>query len=209
MEQPKIFKFSKLEDMLRLALWIFLLAFSAKFVVEVLPYFGLQKEVFQRYWSYKWWLLGHIVGGLLAFLTGPFQFSPILRKKYIAVHRWLGRIYLAGILIGAISATYLSWTSALAIHWTWAVSLQCLAIAWFCTASMAYISVRQRRIQAHQEWMIKSYVITFAFVTFRWLVALPAIVALGSFIERGPTVLWISWVVPLFITNIILQWNKK
>ena len=190
-------------------LWIFLVIFAGKFVLNVLPYFGLEKEVFQRYWDFKWWLMGHIVGGLLALLTGPFQFSETLRKRYPTVHRWIGRAYLAGILIGTISSTHLAWTSALAIHWTWAVSLQVLALAWICTAGMAYLSIMQGRILMHKEWMIKSYVVTFAFVTFRWLVALPAISGLGNFVERGPTVAWISWVIPLFITNIILQWNRK
>jgi uncharacterized membrane protein len=209
MEQLKIFNKFKLEDILRFIFWVLLLAFSVKFVLKALLYFGLQKEVFQRYWNYKWWLLGHIVGGLVALVTGPFQFSQTFRKKYLALHRWLGRIYLTAILIGVISATYLSWTSALAIHWTWAVSLQCLGIVWICTGCMAYLSIRQGRIQAHKEWMIKSYVATFAFVSFRWIIGLPAIVSLGSFIERAPTVLWVSWVIPLFVTNLILQWTKK
>src|SRR5687767_8280841 len=112
MEQLKIFNKFKLEDILRFIFWVLLLAFSVKFVLKALLYFGLQKEVFQRYWNYKWWLLGHIVGGLVALVTGPFQFSQTFRKKYLAVHRWLGRIYLTAILIGVISATYLSWTSA-------------------------------------------------------------------------------------------------
>jgi uncharacterized membrane protein len=209
MEPLKIFNKSKLGEVLWLVLWIFLLAFAAKFVLRALLYFGLQKEVFQRYWNYKWWLLGHIVGGLAALVTGPFQFSQTFRKKYTSVHRWLGRIYLTAILIGVISATYLSWTSALAIHWTWAVSLQCLSFVWIHTAYTAYVSIRQRRIQAHREWMIRSYVVTFAFVSFRWIIGLPEIASLGSFIERAPTVLWVSWVIPLFITNMILQWSKR
>jgi Predicted membrane protein (DUF2306) len=44
-----------------------------------------------------------------------------------------------------------------------------LAFAWITTASMAYISVMRGRILQHKEWMIRSYVVTFAFVTFRWL----------------------------------------
>jgi uncharacterized membrane protein len=209
MEQIKIFSISKPQVLLKRALWIFLIAFAGKFILNVLPYFGFEKEVFQRYWDFKWWLMGHIVGGMLALVIGPFQFSETFRKKYLTAHRWFGRIYLTAILIGAISSTYLAWTSALAIHWTWALSLQCLAFAWVCTACMAYISIKLGRIQIHKEWMIKSYVVTFAFVTFRWLASLPPIAGLGNFIERAPTLVWVSWVIPLFLTNIILQWNKK
>jgi hypothetical protein len=30
-----------------------------------------------------------------------------------------------------------------------------------------------------------------------------------DFGERGPTCIWLSWAVPLFIVEVILQWNKK
>jgi len=30
-----------------------------------------------------------------------------------------------------------------------------------------------------------------------------------TFEERGPTVIWLSWAVPLFMTEVILQWDKK
>lgn len=209
MEQSKISTISKPEALFRLILWVLLLGLATKFVFKALLYFSLQKEVFQRYWDYKWWLVGHIVGGLVALLAGPLQFSQTFRKKYLAAHRWLGRTYLTAILIGVVSATFLSWTSALAIHWTWAFSLQCLSIAWICTAFMAYISIKQGRIQVHKEWMIKSYVLTFAFVSFRFINGLSVIKGLGSFAERAPTVLWVSWVIPLLITNMILQWNKR
>ena len=59
----------------------------------------------------------------------------------------------------------------------------------------------------HKEWMIRSYIVTFAFVLFRWLVDLPFVAELGNFIERAPTVGWGSWVIPLGIVEMIIQWN--
>ncbi|MDP3313946.1 SDR family NAD(P)-dependent oxidoreductase [Lutibacter sp.] len=57
-------------------------------------------------------------------------------------------------------------------------------------AAMAYISVRRKYIQQHREWMIRSYVLTFSFVTFRWLNELPiAINLMEKFEERGPTII--------------------
>jgi hypothetical protein len=57
--------------------------------------------------------------------------------------------------------------------------------------------------------MVRSYVVTFAFVIFRWLTSQPFYYELGTFQETGPTAIWVSWAIPLFITEIILQWNKK
>ena len=58
--------------------------------------------------------------------------------------------------------------------------------------------------------MIRSYVVTFAFVTFRWLVDLPlAITLMDKFEERAPNMIWLSWTIPLLITEIVLSWKKK
>ena len=58
--------------------------------------------------------------------------------------------------------------------------------------------------------MIRSYVITFAFVLFRFIdESSLAKTLMPTFEERGPTVIWISWAIPLLITEVILQWKKK
>jgi uncharacterized membrane protein len=190
---------------------LFLFLFAGRFIVkDALPYFGLDEETFGRYWDFKWPLIGHISGGLLALAIGPFQFSKAFRNKFMTAHRWLGRIYLTAILIGTISSTYLAWTSAYRVNFSWAFALQSLAFAWIATAAMAFVSVRRGRIPQHKEWMIRSYVVTFAFVTFRWLNELSLVKSLmPQFAERGPSMAWLSWTIPLLITEIVLSWKKK
>lgn len=201
----------KPKSYLRIGVLLFLILFAGKFIInDALPYFGLDKETFGGYWDYRWPLIGHISCGLLALLIGPFQFWKKIRDKYTATHRVLGRVYLIVILIGTICSTYLAWTSSIRLNFSWALALQVLAFAWIATAAMAYISVRSGRIIQHKEWMIRSYVVTFAFVTFRWLVDLPVVISLmDKFEERGPTTVWFSWVVPLLITEVVLSWKKK
>jgi uncharacterized membrane protein len=196
---------------LKLVLTLFLVLFAGKFVInDAFPYFGFDKETFGDYWNYKWPLIGHISGGILAIAIGPFQFWKTFRNKFMTTHRWLGRIYLIAILMGSISGTYLSWTSAYRVNFSWAFALQMLTFAWIATAAMAYISVIKGRIFQHKEWMIRSYVVTFAFVMFRWLADLQLTHQLmDSFEERGPTLIWVSWTIPLLITEIILSLRKK
>lgn len=176
---------------------------------QALPYFGLDQEVFGRYWNFKWSLIGHISSGILALLIGPFQFWKAFRDKYLMTHRWMGRIYLSAILAGAIASTHLAWTAGLAIHWTWAFALQGLAFAWILTAGMAFIQIRRGRITQHKEWMIRSYAVTFAFVLFRFIDELESVRALGDFVERGATEIWVSWAVPLLLVEVFISWNKK
>jgi hypothetical protein len=200
----------KAKAWLSLLAWSFLIIFAGKFVfVEALPYFGFDEEVYGRFWEMKWPLIGHITGGLLALVLGPFQFWAGFRNRYLKVHRWMGKLYLTGILIGTVSSVALALTTGMAIHLSWAISLIVLAMAWFLTTGMAFRFILLRRINLHKEWMVRSYVVTFAFVLFRWLNSTPYFVEMGNFIERGPTMIWVSWVIPLLITEIVLQWNKK
>jgi hypothetical protein len=193
-----------------LVAWAFLILFAGRFVLhDAIPYFGLDEEVFGRFWGMKWPLIGHITGGLLALVLGPFQFWAGFRNSYPKIHRWMGRLYLAGILVGTLSSVALALTTGMAIHWTWALGLMGLAMAWFCTTGMAFRFILLKRIQLHKEWMVRSYVVTFAFVLFRWLTSQPFYDDLGTFRETGPFAIWVSWVIPLFITELILQWNKK
>ena len=211
MEQSNLLARLRPKSYVRLGLTILLILFAGKFVInDALPYFGFDKATFDSYWDFRWPLIGHISGGLIALTLGPFQFWKSFRNKFINTHRWMGRIYLTAILIGTISATYLAWTSAIRVNFSWAFALQGLAFAWITTASMAYISVMRGRILQHKEWMIRSYVVTFAFVTFRWLTDLPiAHQLMNKFEERGPTIIWLSWTIPLLITEIVLSWKKK
>ncbi len=177
---------------------------------EILPYFSLDKLNYGRFWDYKWPLIFHISCGLIAMIIGPFQFWTTFRIKYINTHRMLGRIYLIAILIGTLSATNLAWTSGYKISFSWAFGLQGLAFAWISTALMAYISIRKRRMAQHKEWMIRSYVVTLGFFLFRILNNSDFVKSLiPEFTERGVTIIWFCWAIPLLITEIVLSWKKK
>lgn len=211
MAQSKLVALQQRQSYVRWVVVLLLIAVAGKFVIQhAIPYFGFNKETFGRYWNFKWSLIGHISCGILALLIGPFQFWKAFRNRYLTTHRLMGRIYLIAIVTGAACSTYLAWTSGIRVNFSWAMGLQALAFAWISTAGMAYISVMRGRIQQHREWMIRSYVVTFAFVTFRFLNdSSIAISLMQKFDERGPAIIWFSWTIPLFITEIVLSWKKK
>ena len=71
---------------------------------------------------------------------------------------------------------------------------------------MAYVAVRRGQIAAHREWVIRSYVVTYSFVNFRWIVELPFMAGLE--LERFATAGWLCWTLPLLFAEIILQWRR-
>lgn len=175
------------------------------------PYANFSIEQFgDYYWPNRWWLVGHLLGGITALLIGPVQFSNTFRNRYIKTHRNLGKVYIIAIIIGSLCAMYMSFTVAKQVNIAWCIALFFLALPWLISVLMAYRMIRLKRIPQHKEWMIRSYVITFAFVLFRFLdESSLAQSIMKTFEERGPTCIWLAWAVPLFITEVVLQWDKK
>ena len=197
-------------DWLYLLFWIFLIFIAGRYLLtRAFPFLSLNEEVFQRFWGVKWWLFGHVVGGIVALLVGPFQFWKGLRMRNLKLHRNLGKVYVISILVGGLCSTILAWTSAVAIHWTWAISLQSLALVWLLTVIVAFLKIKQKNIASHQRWMVRSYVATFGFVIFRILMDLPVVQAVGNFVETGPTMGWLAWTIPMMIVEPFLQFSKK
>jgi hypothetical protein len=62
------------------------------------------------YFPVRWWLIPHGLGGLIALVAGPFQFSSRLRQRHLPLHRMMGRAYLIGVAIAVPFSVYLSLT---------------------------------------------------------------------------------------------------
>jgi hypothetical protein len=186
--------------------WAVLAALIAHFYGRaVLNYAHFDPAHYHNLWKARWWLVGHLGGGSLALLLGPFQFSGWLRRRYVKSHRWMGRLYLCGVLVGSASAVYMGLYAASSK--AFGVALLYLALAWVVTTGMAYVAVLRRQFAAHREWMIRSYVVTFAFVLFRLLEDLNVYGSLGGEMQEVMLV-WVAWAVPLLIAEVVLQWRR-
>ena len=83
-----------------------------------------------------------------------------------------------------------------------------LATAWAMTTTMAYVSIRRRVISQHREWMIRSYVVTFAFVIFRLFADILEVAGVGTPLERATAASWFCWAIPLLVAEPFLQRGK-
>jgi hypothetical protein len=92
--------------------------------------------------------------------------------------------------------------------WAFGFALFWLATAWVTTAGMAYYAILKRRIAIHKEWMVRAYVVTFAFVTFRILSDYGPTSHLRPEGDKAITISWACWVIPLLITEVALQLRR-
>ncbi len=189
-------------------IWAVTLAVGAFFLLRNVPeYFVFTQESYGNYyWPRAGYLFPHIVGGLIAMVIGPFQFWPRIRNSYPKVHRITGRVYLLGILVGALGGIGLALTTRGAAPY--AAGLLALSFAWLLTASLAFFAIKQRDFVQHKEWMIRSYVVTFAFVTFRLVTDALAYFGIGELMSNYSVMAWAAWAVPLLVTEAVIQGRK-
>jgi len=198
----------KLKQTATVVAWTGIVVLAVAFVFKYVLFYYRHYDAasFDPYWPRRGWLFLHINGGTIALLTGPFQFWTGLRKKNFSIHRWTGRLFLLGVAMGITGAVGLSVTTT--FGWAFAVGIMGLASAWLVTTLMAYISIRRGLVALHKEWMIRAYVVTFAFVTFRVLSDYGPTSRLQPESDRSITIAWACWVVPLAITEMVFQLKR-
>ncbi|ETS75773.1 hypothetical protein PFICI_12717 [Pestalotiopsis fici W106-1] len=152
--------------------------------------------------------ISHIVGGLTAMLLGPFQFLASIRRKYPKVHRWIGRLYALGILMGGINAFYVSFTSLCRPLGQYAFAF--LGLIWLATAAMGMSTIWSGQVAQHRNWMARNFSLTYAAVMLRW--QLPLFISLGMETEPALTLTgFTSWIPNLIFAEwwIIRQTPKR
>jgi uncharacterized membrane protein len=174
--------------------------------VAALPYLLLNQAKLGQYATRRGWILLHIASGTIALLSGPVQLWLGLSDRRLDLHRRIGIVYMAAVAVSSIAAFYLS------THtdggWVFGAGLFGLGVAWVITTGMAYVAVRRYQIDQHKEWMIRSYVVTFAFVTFRVLFTALQAAQVGALTEQLAIASWFCWAGPLLITEAVLQGRK-
>jgi uncharacterized membrane protein len=148
-------------------------------------------------------LLTHIVGGSVALLAGPWQFSRRLRRRNLSLHRMLGKIYLLGVLVGSVAgfASALHSEGGMPTHLGFGI----LAVLWFFTGLVAYRYARAGRIEEHGEWMIRNFSLSLAAVTLRQYLPFALFVLHWPFLRAYVPISWLCWVPNLILAEWMIR----
>lgn len=188
--------------------WAGIVSLAIAFVFKYVLFYYRHYDAtsFDVYWTRRAWLFLHITAGTIALLIGPLQFWSGLRRRNLVFHRWMGRLYLVGVSAGIIGAVALSITTT--FDFGVVTGIRFLVLAWLVTSAMAYYTIRKGLVALHKEWMIRSYVVTFAFVTFRFLQDYSPLSRIRPEGDRDTTIAWACWVVPLAVTEMVFHWKR-
>ena len=151
-----------------------------------------------------WLTFAHMVGGTGMLVLGGLNLYLAARKDRFRLHRRVGQSYLLFGTFGAVMAIVILLTPAHKalggpILTNRTVSLLVLALAWLAFAGLGWRAALNRRFTSHGHWMVRSYVLVWSFVFCR----------IGSRVIPidESAFIWLSWVGPLLICEMVLQWD--
>ncbi len=156
-------------------LW-FLLACVGQlaFVYFILGFYGSRTLVGDfAGWDDKPLIEGYVAGDLLGNLMfiahvllaavitagGLWQLVPALRRRWPAVHRWNGRLFILIAYVMALGGLWLTWGRGthLSLESAWAITLNGLLIIGFAT--LAWRRAMAREIDAHRRWALRTFMV--------------------------------------------------
>jgi uncharacterized membrane protein len=191
----------------RRAGWAAIAVLAVAIALLTSRYLTLDPDVFLKqqkavFLAHQGALFLHVAGAVVALLLGPVQFVGRLRRRFPAVHRFTGRLYLAAAVTAGVGGLLLApttYTGPVA-----ALGFAVLAMLMLVTAVAAFVSIRRRQVDRHRAWITRSYALIFTGVTFRlWLMGLGA--AGVAFEDAYPWGAWLSWVINLVVAELVIR----
>jgi uncharacterized membrane protein YozB (DUF420 family) len=184
------------------ALLLWFLSGRAHYLTDYSP-----RSYSDYYWARRGALIPHLAGGVLAVTAGLVQIWLGLTGRTARLHRTLGRVYASGVLIGSLGGLYMAWH--VPGHLAYASGLGMLAVAWMLTTGMALYAIQRRDFVQHRAWMLRSYTVTFAFVSFRlfseWLHRFIEVPEDAVADQIDTLMAWACWAVPLLLVEPLIQ----
>ncbi len=148
----------------------------------------------------------HVILAPVALALVPFQLWQGLRNRRPMVHRLIGRIYGAAILLSGSGGLWLAINTEAGAVAAWGFGL--LAVAWLGTTGWGIaLAMRGDRV-AHRRWMIRSIALTLSAVTLRIYLGMTFGFGL-DFDTAYPAIAWLCWVPNLIVAELVLRWPRS
>lgn len=150
----------------------------------------------------------HIFGSGVILLTGFFQFSRMIYSNR-PLHKFLGKIYIIGVLFFAAPGAYIM---SIFINRGHGVFLSFITqnTLWIIFTIYAWTTIKQGKIQQHINLMRRSYALAFAAITLRFYIWLFAVLGNGVKFDNNYLIIaFLSWVPNLLLVEVINYYDKK
>ena len=165
----------------------------------------------QQYIGIDHWRIAffiHIYASMWVLFAGFTQFSKKLLRNNPSLHRTLGYIYVADVLLitgpaGLVMGFYAN--GGLFSR----IAFVSLAILWIFFTATALIKAKQKNFKAHRIYMIRSYALTLSALTLRaWKYGITNTMTIPP-MDVYRVVAWLGWVGNLIVAEWIIRKSKR
>jgi hypothetical protein len=186
-----------------------LIALASLYVLYHNERFLIDSEhpAWQRYESFKWWLLPHGIFGTIVLVFAPFQFSERIRQRFIKAHRVMGRFYVVGALALAPMGAYIQYyQERMGAPRSFTVLGIVDAAMLMGTTLLAGWFAYKRKIAVHRQWATRSYAVALVFIAGRFVMGVTGWEQLG--IEIVQAIIWSCLALAVPLADVSLNWRE-
>ncbi|MFD2872241.1 DUF2306 domain-containing protein [Mucilaginibacter ximonensis] len=151
----------------------------------------------------------HIIAGALFVSLGPFQFIPQIRRSYLSYHRFAGWLFIAAAFVIGCSALALPFVIKLIGGFNEGAATVFFGFIFLLYAFNAIRSVVKKDIDAHREWMIRTFILGLAVVTIRLINVLLFLFTRSSPQVFFGTAFWLGFSIHLLVAEWYIRYSRK
>lgn len=166
------------------------------------------KQDVTQHWYYLPAFFVHAYTAILVLPAGFTQFSARLRRRFPALHRQMGHLYIWAVLLAAGPTGLIIGLHANGGWWS-QLAFCLLAVLWLVFTALAWQKARQKRWAAHRCWMLRSFALAFSAITLRaWKYVLVALFHPPP-MDVYRWVAWLGWVLNLAAVELFILYRIK
>lgn len=186
------------------------LAYNAMTYINFDSNFGflkLKQQAIATGWYLPFYYSHVLIAGIIL-VAGLLQIHPKSNNRFPSVHRFLGYIYVMGILFfaapgGLVMSLFID-RGPLVL-----VSFLAQSVLWLYFTAIAFNRIRKKEVQSHQHFMWRSYALTFAAITLRVYIFLTSWSIDLSQPSSYALLAWLSWVPNLIFVELLIYLRVK
>ncbi|MBL8523966.1 MAG: DUF2306 domain-containing protein [Betaproteobacteria bacterium] len=156
----------------------------------------------------QFWYYSHLLFALPVLFGAPLQFIAELRQRAPHIHRAVGKAYVIGACVAALTAIYLGGTGQ---YEGSRLSIVLTGLLWLFFTLAAWRQAVAKNYATHRAFMIRSYTLALVLVWLRLMYDLQDY--LFFYVEnadlRDATREWASWVLPLLVVEFWISWRPQ
>lgn len=155
-------------------------------------------------------LMTHVLIAVVIMTAGALQILPALRRRWPALHRWVGRSYMVSVILSSVAGLYLVWERGASQRLSQHIAISLNALIIVLCAVLAWRAARARDFAAHRRWALRTYlaasgVFFFRLGVFLWLMIHQRPVGFDAKTFTGPFLTALAFAVYVFVPLTVLQ----